>query len=319
LGFHNDSKLATSLEKKLDIEKKSIVICIPAYNEEKTIAKIIIDLKKYSDKIIVIDDGSTDYTSKIVKEMGVKLIQHKKNLGKGAALSSGFKKAMTYSPDVVVTIDADGQHDPSSIPKLIEPIINGHADVVIGSRSDKTKMPKYRKMGLKVINFLNKKASKSNIKDFQSGLRAYSNKSFKALAQERFQDFAAEFEQLESLATKGFEIKEVPVEFRYEGLDKTSSKNFLSHGGELILASLFMIISRRPIMYLALPGSILLFIGLFYAFYTLFLFNVDRYFSIPMSVLAGGLLLLGSLLVLSSMFIYILSKLQTNSQNNFQE
>jgi len=301
--------MATSLEKKLDIRKKCIVVCIPAFNEEKTIAKLIIDIKKYSDKIIVIDDGSTDYTSKIVKELGVELIQHQKNLGKGAALGNGFTKAMTYSPDVVVTIDADGQHDPSSIPKLIEPIINGNADVVIGSRSDKTKMPRYRKMGLKAINFLNRKASKSNIKDFQSGLRAYSNKSFKAVAKERFQDYAAEFEQLEFLAKHGFEIKEVPVEFRYEGLDKTSSKNFLTHGGELILASIFMIISRRPILYLALPGTIMVLVGLFYGFYALFLFNVDRYFSIPMSVLSVALLMLGTLFLLSSMFIYVISKM----------
>jgi len=112
--------MATSLEKKLDIMKKRIVVCIPAYNEEKTIAKLIVDIKKYSDKIIVIDDGSTDYTSKIAKELGVELIQHQKNLGKGAALRNGFSKAMTYSPDVVITIDADGQHDPSSIPKHIQ-------------------------------------------------------------------------------------------------------------------------------------------------------------------------------------------------------
>jgi len=301
--------MATSLEKKLDVGKKSIVVCIPAYNEEKTIAKLIVDIKKYSDKIIVIDDGSTDYTSKIVKEMGVKLIQHQKNLGKGAALRNGFAEAMTYSPDVVVTIDADGQHNPSAIPKLIEPIINGNADVVIGSRSDKTKMPKYRKIGLKAINFLNRKASKSKIKDFQSGFRAYSNKSFKVVAQETFQDYAAEFEQLESLSRKGFEIEEVPVEFRYEGLDKTSSKNFLTHGGELILASLFMIISRRPILYLALPGTIMLLVGLFYGFYALFLFNVDRYFSIPMSVLAVFLLIIGTLFLLSSMFIYVIAKM----------
>jgi len=307
--------LSTSIKERIENEKKSVVICIPAYNEEKTIAKLIIDSKKYSDQIIVIDDGSSDYTSKIAKELGVELVQHKKNLGKGAALRTGFKHAMIHSPDVVVTLDGDGQHDPYFIPKLIEPIMDGDADVVIGSRSSKTKMPIYRKVGLKAIIFLNRKATKSKVRDPQSGFRAYSLKSINTLAQERYDDYSAEFEQIESLTQKGFEIKEIPVEIKYEGLEKTSKKNFITHGGELILASLFMIISRRPILYLALPGTIFLFVGLFFAFYALFLFNVDRYFSIPMGVLAGSLAILGTLFLLSSMFIYILSKMQTNSRN----
>jgi len=304
--------LATSLDEKLNFGKKSIVICIPAFNEEKNIARLIIDAKKYTDKIIVIDDGSTDYTPIISRELGVNLIQHEKNLGKGAALRTAFKNAMTYSPDVVVTMDGDGQHDPSFIPKLIEPVLSGKSDVVIGSRSDKTKMPTYRKIGLKTINYLNKKAIKSKINDAQSGFRAYSKKSINALAQERYQDYSAEFEQLNSLIQKGFQISEVPVEIKYEGLEKTSKKNFLTHGGELILASLFMIVSKRPILYLTLPGSIFLIVGLIFAFNTLFLFNDLRYFSIPMSIISASLLILGTLFVLSSMFIYIISKMQNS-------
>ena len=302
-------EISTNLERETDVSKKSIVICIPVYNEEKNIAKLIIDIKKYADKIIVIDDGSTDYTPYIVKELGVELIQHKKNRGKGAALRTGFLHAMTYSPKVVVTLDGDCQHSPSDIPKIIQPIIDGEADVVIGSRSNNTKMPRYRKIGLDGISFLNRLASNSKINDMQSGFRAYSFKSINTLAQERYQDYSAEFEQLEMLIRKGFEIAEVPVEIKYKGLEKTSKKNFLTHGGELILASLFMIISRRPIIYLAFPGSIFLFIGFVFGFFTLFLFNAERYFSIPNSVISVGMILLGSLLILSSMFIYILDKM----------
>jgi len=304
--------MTINIEKKLDSIKKSIVVCIPVFNEEKTIAKLIIDAKKFSDKIIVIDDGSSDYTPKIVKELGIEVIQHEKNLGKSAALKTGFKHAMKFSPDVVVTIDGDGQHDPSFIPCLIEPIINGDVDVVIGSRSKKTKMPIHRKIGYNATSFMNRKAINSKIRDTLSGFRAYSNKSINAIAQERYQDYAGEFEQLRTLTQKGFEIKEVPIDIKYDGLKKTSKKNFLTHGGELILASLFMIISKRPILYLAMPGTIFLVGGFIFAFYTLLLFNADRYFSIPMSVIAGGLVILGSLFVLSSMFIYIISKMQIN-------
>jgi len=310
-----DKEFITKSNRTLDQSKKTVVICIPAFNEEKNIAKLIIDIKKYSDKIIVIDDGSSDYTPKIAKEMGVDLIQHKKNLGKGAALRSGFLHAMTYSPDVVVTIDADGQHDPSYIPKIIEPILKQEADVVIGSRNGKTQMPLLRKLGFNLVSYLNRKAIRTEIKDMQSGFRAYSYKSLNAIAPERYMDYSAEFEQLKTLTQKGFEVKEIPIEIKYNGLEKTSKKNLITHGGELILASLFMIITRRPIMYLAFPGTLLLFAGFFFGFYSLYLFNTVRYFSIPMSVLSGILVILGSLFILSSMFIYILAKMP-NKQNN---
>ena len=308
-------EIATRLDPELHQSKKSIVICIPAYNEEKNIAKLIVDVKKYADEIIVIDDGSTDYTPHIVKELGVKLLKHKKNLGKGAALRTGFLHALTYSPDVVVTIDGDGQHNPADIPKLIQPIIDREVDVVIGSRSNKTKMPRIRKIGLDGINYLNRVATNSKINDMQSGFRAYSMKSILAIAPERHFDYSAEFELLGSLIEKGFDIAEVPVEIKYDGLGKTSKKNLFTHGGELILASLFLIISKRPIVYLTFPGTIFLFIGLFYGFYTLYLFNTDRYFSIPMTVIAGSMVILGSLFILSSMFIYTLSKMSNTEQN----
>lgn len=302
--------MATSLKEGFDTKEKSIVVCIPAYNEEKNIAKLIVDLKKYSNKIIVVDDGSSDYTAKIARELGVIVLQHEKNMGKGEALRSCFTQAMTYSPDVVVTMDGDGQHDPDCIPDLIKPILDKKADVVIGSRSKDTKMPAHRKIGLSAINFLSRKASKTNVNDTQSGFRAFSNNSIRTIAQLRSQDYSVEFEQLSVLSEKGFVIKEVPVKIIYDGLEKTSKKNFLSHGGELILGSLFMIIERRPIIYLTLPGTVLLALGMFYGLYTVLIFNETRYFSLPMSVMSGILLIIGILFIFSSMFIYVIGKMQ---------
>jgi len=212
--------MTVNIEKKSDSIKKSVVVCIPVLNEEKNIAKLILDTKKFSNKIILIDDGSSDYTSKIAKELGVEVLIHEKNLGKSAALQTGFKRAMDFSPDVVVTMDGDGQHDPSFIPSLIEPIISGKVDIVIGSRSNKTKMPKYRKIGYDVICYMNRKAINSKVRDTQSGFRAYSIKSINTIAQEKYQDYAGEFEQLGTLTQKGFEIAEVPVEIKYDGLKK---------------------------------------------------------------------------------------------------
>ena len=95
---------------------------IPAYNEEKNIAKIIVESKKFADQIIVCDDGSKDSTATIAESLGVIVIKHHKNLGYGSAIQSIFLKAKEINADILVTIDADGQHKVEDIAKLVKPI-----------------------------------------------------------------------------------------------------------------------------------------------------------------------------------------------------
>ena len=109
----------------------NVAVLLPAYNEEVSIASMIILSSKYADEVIVIDDGSTDRTSEVSKRAGATVLRHKTNQGKGAALKTGFKYAEKY--DVIVTLDADGQHNPSEIPNLVKPIEEGKADIVNGS------------------------------------------------------------------------------------------------------------------------------------------------------------------------------------------
>ena len=152
-----------------------IAIGIPAYNEEKNIGVIITKLKKISDTIIVCDDGSTDLTAEISRELGAEVITHSKNQGYGEAIKTIFLEAKKRQVDALVTFDADGQHQIQDIEKIIEPIVSGQADVVIGSRflDDKTDIPKYRKIGVKVITELTNVTTGSKITDSQSGFRAY--------------------------------------------------------------------------------------------------------------------------------------------------
>jgi glycosyltransferase involved in cell wall biosynthesis len=110
-----------------------IVACIPAYNEEDTIAKIILLTKKYVDKVIVCDDGSTDLTGEIAVGLSALLIKHTQRKGYGDAIRSLFNEAIKLGADLVVTLDGDGQHNPDELPRLIEPILCGNADMVIGS------------------------------------------------------------------------------------------------------------------------------------------------------------------------------------------
>jgi len=110
-----------------------VSVVIPAYNEAMSIGNVIANCKAFCHEIIAVDDGSTDYTAKIARNSGALVIRNEKNLGVTKATKNGFKAA---HGDIIVTMDADGQHDPSDIPKLIEPLAEGKAEVALGIRSE---------------------------------------------------------------------------------------------------------------------------------------------------------------------------------------
>ena len=111
-----------------------MVVGIPAFNEEKTIARVVLEARKYADIVVVCDDGSSDLTGEIAENLGAVVIHHEHNCGYGAAMQSLFKKARELKADVLVTLDSDGQHNPAEIPRLVKPIEDGDAEVVLGSR-----------------------------------------------------------------------------------------------------------------------------------------------------------------------------------------
>ncbi len=117
-----------------DLGNPFVVVGIPAFNEEKTIAKVVLSAQKNADIVVVCDDGSSDMTGEIAKGLGAVVLRHEKNLGYGAALQSLFKKARELDADVLVTFDGDGQHDSAEIPRIVKPIEDGVAEVVLGSR-----------------------------------------------------------------------------------------------------------------------------------------------------------------------------------------
>ncbi|MEM3485520.1 MAG: glycosyltransferase family 2 protein, partial [Candidatus Methanomethyliaceae archaeon] len=161
-----------------------VIACIPAYNEERNIASVLLKTMKYVDKVIVCDDGSLDMTGEIAERLGAEVIRHERNMGYGAALRSLFKRSAELDPDVMVTIDADSQHNPEDIKRLTDPVLKGEADIVIGSRllvEGDNGMPKYRKIGVEAITKLAKAASYEGLTDAQSGFRAYSMRAVKSL------------------------------------------------------------------------------------------------------------------------------------------
>jgi len=159
-----------------------LVVTIPAYNEEATIAGVIEEIPRQiegidSIEIIVIDDGSTDDTAaKAIESGAAEVIKHKKNRGLGVSFKDGLDAAIERGADVIVNIDADGQYNPAQIAVLIKPIVEGKADIVLGWRDiDKLDfMPRGKKLGNKLATWLTRRLSGLPIKDAQTGFRAFS-------------------------------------------------------------------------------------------------------------------------------------------------
>lgn len=155
-------------------------IVIPAYNEESTVGDVIgriltVDLPGVEKGIIVVDDGSSDRTGRIARSRGATVVRHAINRGLGAALGTGIKAAILKDAAIIVTCDADGQHSPADMVRLIEPLMAGRADVVIGSRlSDSAGMPPSRRMANRFANLITRLVYGIRTTDSQSGLRAFS-------------------------------------------------------------------------------------------------------------------------------------------------
>jgi len=282
-----------------------ITVGLPAYNEEKNIAKIIVQLKKVADQIIVCDDGSTDSTSIIAESLGAIIIKHPKNLGYGSAIRSIFLKSREINSEVLVTIDADGQHKIEDVKKVIKPIVDGRADISIGSRFlDKhDNAPKYRKLGINIITKVTNSSLSEKITDAQSGFRAYNNKVLQALTPSD-SGMGISTEILIKSSNLGFKIAEVPTEIQYEG--DTSSQNPVSHGTGVLLSTLKYISIERPLRFYGIPSFILFTIGLIFTFFaTQYYAEVGR-LNTNLTLIAGGTLVISMMLMVTAILLYSL-------------
>ncbi|ASJ01317.1 glycosyltransferase family 2 protein [Thermococcus gorgonarius] len=227
------------------------LIIIPAYNEELTIGSVVTLARKYGD-VLVVDDGSKDRTSEIARESGAVVIRHEVNGGKGKALRTGFEYAFSNGYDFVVTIDADGQHDPDEIPALLEPLLRGEADLVIGSRflnGAKKNIPLYRRLGLWVLNFTTNMNLGDGLKitDSQSGFRAMNRKVLGEILRVNSEGYKVESDMLVHLSEKGFRIREVSIDVRYDVPNK-HKKNPVRHGFEVLAGLIGLIGYKRPLL-----------------------------------------------------------------------
>jgi len=211
--------------------RTKIIAAMPSYNTELSIGEVVAGAKKYVDQVVVIDDGSDDSSARAAKDAGALVVNHATNRGYGEAIRSCFEAAKANNANILVILDSDGQHNPDEIPKLVSPIINEGADVVIGSRFLKSTkpvaMPAYRRFGINVITFLFNFGSKRRVSDAQSGFRAYSKRMFENILLSE-KGMGVSIETLEKARREKAIFKEVPVSCAYAS--STLNMQAIKHG-----------------------------------------------------------------------------------------
>ena len=278
---------------------------IPAYNEENNIAAIIIKLKKITNSIIVCDDGSSDMTSEISKNLGAVVISHKKNMGYGAAINSIFQKSKEMNVDLLVTFDADGQHRVEDIEKVVEPIKNNVADLVIGSRflDKKSDIPNYRKIGIKVITQVTNASIKKKLTDSQSGFRAYNQQVLSQISPSEL-GMGISTEILIKASSKGLRISEVPIKVIYSG--DTSTHNPVSQGTSVLISTIKFTSIEHPLKFYGIPSLIFLVVGLIFTNSAInFYIEVGR-LNTNLTLVGAGTILIGVVLLITAILLYSL-------------
>jgi len=286
----------------------SILACIPAFNEGKVIGEVIKKCLKFSDQVVVCDDGSTDDTYEIADAAGAHVIRHDVNIGKGEALRTLFKFAIHSKNDIIVTIDGDGQFLPEEIPKLVSDIEEKKSDIVIGYRfDDATDMPNYRRFGNKMLDKMANMVTELSVSDTQSGYRAYSKDVIEKL-NFNIKGFGADVEILIDAANKGFRISEQKVTVIYNTGSDTSTKNPISHAGEVVTTILERIAIKSPLKYLGIPGIVTIVLGIYFALDVFITYNNTGYFSLPFTLIGATFLVLGLILFLMATMLFSVSK-----------
>jgi glycosyltransferase involved in cell wall biosynthesis len=297
-----------------------IIAAIPAYNEERTIARTILMAQKHVDKVVVCDDGSTDMTAHIARQLGADVAAHTTKKGYGAAIQTLFRTAKALDADIMVTLDADGQHNPGEIPAMVAPILESKADVVIGSRflgemEKRSQMPRYRQIGIKAITKLTRATSKHDLSDAQSGFRVYSRKALEDLSLCE-NGMGVSVEVLMEAKKHGLTVVEVPAECSYSESERTSTSNPLRHGVGVMMSIVKLVVEERPLVFLGIPGATCLMIGALFGIYMLQLYSIEHRIVTNVALASVAFALIGLFALFTAITLYAITRLvqKTGSQ-----
>jgi len=291
-----------------------VVVVIPAYNEERFIGSVVVQAKSYADTVIVIDDGSSDKTADVAVAAGALVVQHETNKGKGVALNTGFSYARNLGADVVVTIDADGQHDAEEIFAVIEPVIHQQADIVIGSRYlvNRSDVPQHRVWGHWAFNFLTNYVSGTAVTDSQSGFRAFSPHSLEILSFSSA-GFSVESEMQFIAGEHNLKLVEVPITIYYHDAPKRS---VWAHGLAVLNGVMRLAGQYRPLLFFGLTGLGMLLIGIIWGMWVVNIFRTTQELAIGYALISVLLFIIGNIVLSTGIILHSIRGLLINMTDN---
>ena len=311
---HQGDLIIQGEEKMKNPIHKTLAV-IPCYNEEVTIGSVVLKTKQHVDRVLVVDDGSIDDTVNIAKQAGAAVISHKGNRGKSTAIRTGFKYALAHKFDYVVTIDGDGQHNPAEIPTVLDNVVNNGHDISIGFRfGNYTEMPMWRRIGKRILDYATSFGNGGTVTDSQCGFRAFNKKAVKTLTPRMTGNaFSVESEQLIKAHEIGLSVANTTVTCKYKNLD-TSTKNPTSHGSSVFSYVIWLVAQRRPLLFIGVPGFVLVLLGFFFGILTLQYYNQTHVFPIPYAIMVAILLIIGVIGMFMGVVLNVLPSIVRRSQ-----
>lgn len=289
------------------------IVAIPAYNEASTIGEVVREATGHADEVLVVDDGSNDDTATVARGAGATVVEHEKNRGYGSALQTAFEEAAARDTSALVCLDADGQHDPAEIPRLLERIDSG-AELVIGNRFDgDSDIPFYRRFGLFGVNVLTNLSMgvirrQSWINDTQSGFRAYGSSIIESVAESDglADHMGASTDLLHHAHERNYDIEEVGVTVDYE-VENPSNHDPVRHGLTLVSNILRTVERERPITIIGIPGFVLALIGIGLGYFSIVNYLSTATFPGGIALLAGFSTLIGVLACFTAIILHSLT------------
>lgn len=287
-----------------------ILCAIPCLNEEVALGSVVLRARQHVAEVLVVDDGSSDHTAAVARLAGATVIRHEANRGKGGAYATLWRYAREHGFEALVVIDGDGQHDADEIPLLMTRLAEGH-DVVIGARwGATTGMPVWRRAGKRVLDYATAlgstdRAARPKVTDSQSGFRAYGSKALAVIAP-RLDGFGVESQLLMDAHASGLRIGETRIHCRYDVDGSTLGS--VAHAGGVINEILTQVGIRRPLMFMAFPGTVALLVGVFSGAYAVYIYETTAVFAIGWVLLAMMLVTLGVLGIFAGLLFNLLPR-----------
>jgi glycosyltransferase involved in cell wall biosynthesis len=272
----------------------------------------VLTARKYVDEVIVMDDGSSDATADVARLAGATVIRSERNQGKGAVMKELLARMKTRMPDVLVFLDADGQHDAHEIPRLVDAVRSG-SDLVIGSREGgRRKTPFYRMIGQRVLSYGTGVVSRGKrVYDSESGFRALSRRTIAEIELTEH-GFAVETEMIVKAADLGLKITEVPISTIY--VQDGSTQNPVRHGFGVLGSIINMISERRPLLFFGVGGSVSCLLGILAGIRVLDSLARSGQFAIGTALLCALFLIVGIFAIFTGIVLNILTR--TNSRSS---